>query len=440
VKALLLAASTAMALSLFGTRYLVRYFSGLGMGQPILGPEDRGPEHQHKAGTPTMGGLAILAASFIGYLVPHVLARVTFSNQAKVLWGGIGALAGLGFLDDVLKVRRGRNRGVFWKSKGYISFVISLVISACLVLVTHVSTTLSFTRHNLPGWELGRPITIVLGALIIFSTTNAVNVTDGLDGLAAGSGLFGFFAFTVMAFWAFRNPSIYVDGGGIVNPLDLAIIAIAFAGASAGFLWWNAAPARIFMGDVGSFGVGSALALLAITTNTQLLLPLICGLNVMEIGSVALQMGDWVGGRGAHMGFSPVVPANSKHVMGQLQRSRKIIAAHDVDFYASFTIGGRFATNINMLMYDRDNAQQVTNIRKLFNALITETAKAGYGEYRTHLGWMDPVNETYDFNHHAQRRLNEKVKDALDPNGILAPGKQGVWPSVYRDKATERGA
>jgi 4-cresol dehydrogenase (hydroxylating) len=156
--------------------------------------------------------------------------------------------------------------------------------------------------------------------------------------------------------------------------------------------------------------------------------------------AVALQMGDWVGGRGAHMGFSPVVPANSRHVMGQLQRSRKIIAEHDVDFYASFTIGGRFATNINMLMYDRDNAQQVTNIRKLFNALITETAKAGYGEYRTHLGWMDPVNETYDFNHHAQRRLNEKVKDALDPNGILAPGKQGVWPSVYRDEATKRGA
>ncbi len=156
--------------------------------------------------------------------------------------------------------------------------------------------------------------------------------------------------------------------------------------------------------------------------------------------AVALQMGDWVGGRGAHMGFSPVVPANSRHVMGQLQRSRKIIAAHDVDFYASFTVSGRFATNINMLMYDRDNAQQVTNIRKLFNALITETAKAGYGEYRTHLGWMDPVNETFDFNHHAQRRLNEKVKDALDPNGILAPGKQGVWPSVYRDKATERGA
>jgi 4-cresol dehydrogenase (hydroxylating) flavoprotein subunit len=156
--------------------------------------------------------------------------------------------------------------------------------------------------------------------------------------------------------------------------------------------------------------------------------------------AVALQMGDWVGGRGAHMGFSPVVPVNSTHVLGQLHRSRKIIADHDVDFYASFTVSGRFATNINMLMYDRDNAEQVANIRKLFDALISETAKAGYGEYRTHLGWMDRVNATFNFNDHAQRRLNEKVKDALDPNGILAPGKQGVWPAAYRDERNKGGA
>ena len=153
--------------------------------------------------------------------------------------------------------------------------------------------------------------------------------------------------------------------------------------------------------------------------------------------AVPLQMSDWVGGRGAHMGFSPVVPATSEHVMGQLKRSRKIIADHDVDYYASFTIGGRFANTVNMLMYDRDNTAQIDNMKKLFNALIDETAKAGYGEYRTHLGWMDRVMDTFDFNNAALRRFDEKIKDALDPNGILAPGKQGVWPSAYRDLKKE---
>jgi 4-cresol dehydrogenase (hydroxylating) len=76
----------------------------------------------------------------------------------------------------------------------------------------------------------------------------------------------------------------------------------------------------------------------------------------------------------------------------------------------------------------------------MFDALIRETAKAGYGEYRTHIGWMDEVNQTYDFNNGVQRRLNEKLKDAIDPNGILAPGKQGIWPSAYRDNAKGENA
>jgi 4-cresol dehydrogenase (hydroxylating) len=145
-----------------------------------------------------------------------------------------------------------------------------------------------------------------------------------------------------------------------------------------------------------------------------------------------LQMANWVGGRGAHMGFSPVVPPTSEHVLGQLRRSRARIEAHGFDFYASFTVGGRFANNINMLLYDRDNADEVRRVRALFDDLVKDAAAAGYGEYRTHLGWMDQVARTFNFNDHALLRFNQRIKDALDPNGILAPGKQGVWPAAYR--------
>lgn len=153
--------------------------------------------------------------------------------------------------------------------------------------------------------------------------------------------------------------------------------------------------------------------------------------------AVPLQMSDWIGGRGAHMGFSPVVPATSEHVLGQMKRSRQIIDSFDVDFYASFTIGGRFVNNVNMLMFDRDQPKQIATMKNLFNTLIDESAKAGYAEYRTHLGWMDRVMDTFNFNGNAIRRFNETVKDALDPNGIIAPGKQGVWPAAYRDQAKE---
>jgi phospho-N-acetylmuramoyl-pentapeptide-transferase len=291
--ALLIAAIVSMATSLIGTRYLIGFFSERGKSQPILGKEDRGPDHQHKKGTPTMGGLAILLAALFGYLVPHVLRRVTFSNQAIWMFVGILIMASLGFLDDYLKVRRQHNRGVLWKLKGYLTIAMSAAIATPLVLVEHINTRISFTRYDLPGWHVPTIVWIALATATIFSTTNAVNVTDGLDGLAAGSALLGFGAFAIIAFWSFRNKDLYgvTRGlGGTINPLDLSIIGMAFAGACAGFLWWNAAPARIFMGDVGALGLGAALALLALTTNAMLLLPIICGLNVMEAGSVALQM------------------------------------------------------------------------------------------------------------------------------------------------------
>jgi phospho-N-acetylmuramoyl-pentapeptide-transferase len=200
---------------------------------------------------------------------------------------GIFLLAGIGFVDDYLKVRRRHNRGLFWKRKNLIVLVAAAVPVILLQQATSVSQTLSFTRADWPGWELPAFVYIVWATFIVFATSHAVNVTDGLDGLAAGSGMFSFFGFAAIAFWGFRNPELFP----MVNPLDLAVLAVAFAAACGGFLWWNAAPARVFMGDVGSLSIGSALGLLAVTTNTQLLLPILCALNVIEIGSVAVQMG-----------------------------------------------------------------------------------------------------------------------------------------------------
>ncbi len=286
--AVLIAGAVAMVLSLFGTRALISFFDRIGKGQPILGSADHGPvHHMKKQGTATMGGIAIMLSAFIGWAAAHLRGGIALSDQAMIMWAICGVLSVIGFLDDYLKVHRAQNRGIFWKKKGYITFGLVIVMMTWLLLGTGVSETLSFTRFDFPGWQLSPVLWVVWTSLMVWATTNAVNVTDGLDGLAAGSALFGFLAFTVIAYWAFRNPDIY----NLVNPLDLAVFSAAMAGACGGFLWWNAAPARIFMGDVGALGIGAALGLLAVTTNTHMLLPLICALNVMEAGSVALQMG-----------------------------------------------------------------------------------------------------------------------------------------------------
>ena len=289
--ALFIAGAIAFVVSLIGTGFLERLLRQRGTSQPILevnAANKVAPQHQHKKGTPTMGGLALLAAALAGYLLSHIRKGVVFSDQTLVMFGGVLVMAAIGLIDDLIKVLKKRNKGVLWKLKGYITFGMSFVIAAVLVAVTDVDTRLSLTRAQLPGWQLGPVAWVVWAGLIIFCTTNAVNVTDGLDGLAGGSAMLGFTAYAIIAFLAFRNPEVYHS---VVNPYDLAVFAVAFAGACGGFLWWNAAPARIFMGDVGALGLGAALALLALTTNTQLLLPVIAGLNVMEIGSDLIQMG-----------------------------------------------------------------------------------------------------------------------------------------------------
>ena len=152
--------------------------------------------------------------------------------------------------------------------------------------------------------------------------------------------------------------------------------------------------------------------------------------------SAPLQAVNWRGGRGGHIGFSPIMPPDGALALGQFHSVKARHEAFGIDYYTSFTLGHRHVSNINTIIYDRDDAHMTGQARGLFGALIADARVQGYGEYRTHLSFMDSVSDSYDFNDHAARRLNQKVKDALDPAGILAPGKNGVWPAAYRGQAT----
>jgi 4-cresol dehydrogenase (hydroxylating) len=149
--------------------------------------------------------------------------------------------------------------------------------------------------------------------------------------------------------------------------------------------------------------------------------------------TLSLQIVNWRGGRGGHVGFSPVMPPDGKLALAQFHKMKKRFDQFGFDYYSSFTIGERHINNINLIIYDRDDKAMTQAARDLFNTMVADAAKDGYGEYRTHLSFMQPVADSYDFNNHAMRRLNETLKDVLDPNGILAPGKNGIWPKSLRE-------
>ena len=282
---LLLASAVGFVVSLVGTPVLIRWLRAHGIGQPI---RENGPQgHFTKTGTPTMGGIIIVGGAVLGYLVAHLQDGTIFTWAGMLTVMAITGAGFVGLLDDWIKVTRARNLGLTKRTKFAGLLVVAGLFAVLAIRQADISTELSFTRIGSTGIDLGPVLWTVWAILLILGTTNAVNLTDGLDGLAAGSSTFSFSAFVVIAFWAFRHPEVYT----YPQPLDLALVAGAMMGASAGFLWWNAAPARIFMGDTGSLAIGAGLAALALTTNTQLLLPIIGGLFVVETLSVIVQVG-----------------------------------------------------------------------------------------------------------------------------------------------------
>jgi len=288
---LLLAAATATVLSLAATKFVIELLVRNHIGQPI---RDDGPEgHVTKAGTPTMGGVAIVAGATFGYVVSDLSGGIYTRSGIFVMLAIIGGGA-VGLLDDWIKVVRERNLGLNKRAKMLGLLVVAVGFAVLMVQFTDIDTTLSFTRWDSVGWDMGKVLWTLWAALLIVGSANAVNLTDGLDGLAAGSAVFSFAAFVLIAFWKF-TPSAEIGGAepfyDVNHALDLAVVAAAMLGGCLGFLWWNAPPAQIFMGDTGSLAIGVGLAALALSTNTALLLPILGGLYVIETVSVILQIG-----------------------------------------------------------------------------------------------------------------------------------------------------
>ena len=234
-----------------------------------------------------MGGIALIAAAFVGYLAAHIRTEaIKFADTALTLWFLILGMALVGFLDDWLGVRRSRNLGLRKRGKLAGQYLVAAGFALLALEFVQTSTALSFTRAfdtELAGW-----LWVVVAVMVVVASSNAVNITDGLDGLAAGSAALVFAAFIVVAFTQFRHPQAYHLLAA--QQIDLAVVAAALMGACVGFLWWNALPARIFMGDTGALALGAAMAGLAILTQTILLLPILGGLYVLETMSVILQI------------------------------------------------------------------------------------------------------------------------------------------------------
>jgi phospho-N-acetylmuramoyl-pentapeptide-transferase len=280
---LLLAVGLATVVSWVGTKVLISWLTSRHIGQPIH--EDVPEGHTVKAGTPTMGGLAIVGGAVVGYLVSDLYDGV-FTWTGLIVMGAIAGAGLVGFLDDWLKLSRERNLGLNKRAKTFGLLAVAGGFTAAMLWKTNVWTTISFTRFDDIGWSIGRWGWALWAILVILAAANAVNLTDGLDGLAAGSGVLVFGAYVFIGYWIFRHPQYGISVG-----LDLAVVAAAMMGACTGFLWWNAAPARIFMGDTGSLAIGTGLAALALSSSTALLLPILMAVFVAETLSVIIQVG-----------------------------------------------------------------------------------------------------------------------------------------------------
>ncbi len=295
---ILFAGAVAMVLTLLGTRWAITLLARRGYGQEI---RDDGPTSHHtKRGTPTMGGTVFIIATIIGYFAAKLLTMSPPSASALLvlfLFAGMGAV---GFLDDFIKIFRQRSLGLRSKAKLAGQTMVAVVFAVLALQFPDergqrpASPFISFIRDI--GWlELPVILVVIWILLLIAGMSNGVNLADGLDGLATGASMMVFGAYTLICIWQFNQSCATAQGVGakcyeVRDPLDLAVVAAALTGALFGFLWWNASPAKIFMGDTGSLSLGGALAGMSVMTRTELLVLLLGGLFVIITASVILQV------------------------------------------------------------------------------------------------------------------------------------------------------
>jgi phospho-N-acetylmuramoyl-pentapeptide-transferase len=298
MKTLIAAAGVSLILALFGTPLAIRIFTRRGYGQLI---REEGPAaHKTKRGTPTMGGTVIVVATLIGYVAGHIVTRDPMSTSGLLVLGLMSGLGLVGFIDDFIKIYRQTSLGLRSGAKLAGQAVVGAVFAVEALShpdgigLTPADPQLSFLRDF--GPTLGVLPFVLWIVIMIAGTSNAVNLTDGLDGLATGAAIVVLAAYVLIASWQLRNDcSVLLTNNCYLvrDPADLAVVAAAVLGSCFGFLWWNAPPARIFMGDTGSLALGGVLAGLAVCTHTELLLVILGGLFVIIVMSVIIQVSSF---------------------------------------------------------------------------------------------------------------------------------------------------
>jgi phospho-N-acetylmuramoyl-pentapeptide-transferase len=297
VISILLAGAVSMALTLLGTRLAINLLARRGYGQLI---RDDGPTSHHtKRGTPTMGGTVFIIATIVGYFAAKLFTMTSPSASALLvlfLFAGMGAV---GFLDDFIKIFRQRSLGLRSKAKLAGQTVVAVAFAVLALQFPDdrgqrpASPFISFIR-DIPWLHLAPVLVVIWILLLIAGMSNGVNLADGLDGLATGASMMVFGAYTLICIWQFNQSCATAPGSKcyeVRDPHDLAVVAAALTGALFGFLWWNASPAKIFMGDTGSLSLGGAVAGFGVMTRTELLVLLLGGLFVIITASVILQVG-----------------------------------------------------------------------------------------------------------------------------------------------------